>query len=54
MAFMMALWIGNGTFLKSSSQWQLKEFSNDIEIENSSTINIDNVYILSLRTCVLR
>ena len=22
----MTLWIGNGAFLKSSSQWQLKEF----------------------------
>ena len=23
----MTLWIGNGAVLKSSSQWQLKEFS---------------------------
>ena len=22
----MTLWIGNGTFFKSSSQWELKEF----------------------------
>ena len=26
MAFIMTLWIGNGAVLKSSSQWQLKEF----------------------------
>ena len=26
MAFIMALWIGNGAVLKSSSQWQSKEF----------------------------
>ena len=27
MAIIMTLWIGNGTVLKNSSQWQLKEFS---------------------------
>ena len=27
MTFIMTLWIGNGAVLKSSSQWQLKEFS---------------------------
>ena len=27
MAFIMTLWIGNGAVLKSSSQWQLKEYS---------------------------
>ena len=26
MAFIMTLWIGNGAVLKSSNQWQLKEF----------------------------
>ena len=26
MAFITTLWIGNDTVLKSSSQWQLKEF----------------------------
>ena len=26
MAFIMTVWIGNGVVLKSSSQWQLKEF----------------------------
>ena len=26
MAIIMNLWIGNGAVLKSSSQWQLKEF----------------------------
>ena len=26
MAIIMTLWIGNGAVLKSSSQWQLKEF----------------------------
>ena len=26
MAVIMTLWIGNGAVLKSSSQWQLKEF----------------------------
>ena len=26
MAINMTLWIGNGAVLKSSSQWQLKEF----------------------------
>ena len=26
MAFIMTLWIGNGPFLKSSSQWQWTEF----------------------------
>ena len=25
MAFIMTLWIGNGAFLKSSCQWQLKK-----------------------------
>ena len=25
MVIIMTLWIGNGAFLKSSSQWQLKE-----------------------------
>ena len=28
MTFIMTLWIGNGAVLKSSSQWQLKEFCN--------------------------
>ena len=28
MAIIMTLWIGNGEVLKSSSQWQLKEFEN--------------------------
>ena len=27
MAFIMTLWIGNGAVLKSSSQWQLNDFS---------------------------
>ena len=27
MVIIMTLWIGNGAVLKSSSQWQLKEFS---------------------------
>ena len=27
MVIIMALWIGNGAVLKSSGQWQLKEFS---------------------------
>ena len=26
MAIIVTLWIGNGALLKSSSQWQLKEF----------------------------
>ena len=26
MVFIKTLWIGNGAVLKSSSQWQLKEF----------------------------
>ena len=26
MVIIMILWIGNGAVLKSSSQWQLKEF----------------------------
>ena len=26
MAIIMTLWIGNGAVLKSSSQWQLKEY----------------------------
>ena len=26
MAIIMTLWIGNGAVLKSSSQWQLKQF----------------------------
>ena len=26
MAFIMTLWIGNSAVLKSSSQWQFKEF----------------------------
>ena len=28
MAIIMTLWTGNGAVLKSSSQWQLKEFEN--------------------------
>ena len=32
MAIIMTLWIGNGAVLKSSSQWQLKEFG---KINNS-------------------
>ena len=29
MAIIMTLWIGDGAVLKSSSQWQLKEFENE-------------------------
>ena len=29
MAFIMTLWIDNGAVLKSSSQWQLKNFENE-------------------------
>ena len=32
MAIIMTLWIGNGAVLKSSSQWQLKEF---LKLNNS-------------------
>ena len=32
MAITMTLWIGNGAVLKSSSQWQLKEF---LKLNNS-------------------
>ena len=28
MVIIMTLWIGNGAVLKSSSQWQVKEFGN--------------------------
>ena len=28
MTFIRTIWIGNGAVLKSSSQWQLKEFRN--------------------------
>ena len=31
MAFIMTLWIGNGAVLKSSSQWQLKNFENTVK-----------------------
>ena len=32
MVIIMTLWIGNGAVLKSSSQWQLKEF---LKLNNS-------------------
>ena len=32
MVIIMTLWIGNGKVLKSSSQWQLKEF---LKLNNS-------------------
>ena len=32
MAIIMLLWIGNGAVLKSSSQWQLKEY---LKLNNS-------------------
>ena len=32
MTFILTLWIGNGAVLKSSSQWQLKEF---LKLNNS-------------------
>ena len=49
----MTLWIGNGAVLKSSSQWQLKEFS---KINNSlpelfnfqNSLNCRNWYELDL------
>ena len=34
----MTLWIGNGAVLKSSSQWQLKEFENEKNSGHESSI----------------
>ena len=51
MEIIMTLWIGNGAVLKSSSQWQLKEF---LKLNNSSHEYLFSKFFQWLIVCCYR
>ena len=45
MVIIMTLWIGNGAVLKSSSQWQLKEFRKLNNSFHELCIGMNGIYL---------